>query len=86
MADLSNVESAWLRAVSRFEKWRGEFDAQFYAPAADTTLNMMGRQLQQLPPQVQQMSRQMNPEQWKQVDQMTKEVDKKSKREVKYGI
>lgn len=83
MADLSNIESAWLRATARFEKWRGEFDKKFYAPASDTMLNMITSQLQQLPPEVQQMSRQINPQAWREFDRMTAE---RKNKEVKYGI
>lgn len=86
MADLTNVESAWLRAVARFEDWRIEFDRKFYAPAGNMVIGMLNRQLQGLPPEIQQMSRQMNPEQWKDVDQMTKGIEQKKKREVRYGV
>jgi len=86
MTDLSNIESAWLRAMGRFEKWKAEFDAQFYAPAANTMLGMMTDQLQRLPPEVQQISRQMNPREWRELDRMSAEARKKQNKEVKYGV
>jgi len=86
VADLSNIESAWLTAVDRFERWRARFDAQFYAPASKTMLGMMTDQLSQLPPEVQQISRQMNPQAWKDVDRMQADTNKQRVKEVKYGI
>lgn len=85
MADLSNIESAWLRAMNRFETWREEFDKRFYAPAAETMLGMITKQLEQLPPEVKQISRQMNPREWQDLDRMTAETRKKRSKEVRYG-
>lgn len=85
MADMTNVESAWLRAISRFERWKVEFDKQFYAPAAETMLGMITKQLEQLPPEVKQISRQMNPREWQDLDRMTAETRKKRSKEVRYG-
>lgn len=85
MADMTNVESAWLRAISRFERWKVEFDKQFYAPAAETMLGMITKQLEQLPPEVKQISRQMNPREWQEIDRMTAETRKKRSKEVRYG-
>ena len=86
MADLSNIESAWLTAVDKFERWRAKFDAEFYAPASKTMLGMMTDQLNQLPPEVQQVSRMMNPQAWKDVDKMAADIRKKNAKEVHYGI
>ena len=64
------AENAYLAAVARFEKWREEFERQWGAPHAAMAAAMGARKLQNLPEEVQAMSREQEPEAWKQVDEL----------------
>lgn len=79
MGDLSNAESAWLRAKNRFDEWRIRFEADFEAPKTETLVGVMDTKLSNLPGPVQQISRQQRPEDWKQLDARIKQVQEKGK-------
>jgi hypothetical protein len=77
--DVSNVESAWLRAVNKFEKWKAEFEGGYSAPVGEMGVNLMMRKLKALPPEMQNMSRQKSPTAWKFIDDNVKNAEGKVK-------
>ncbi len=80
MTDISSAESAYLRGKSRYERWRVAFELRWNKPHVDTLIGMTADKLSKLPPDVQQMSRQNNPDDWKLVDNYRQEVKKNAKR------
>ena len=77
MADISNIESAWLRATAKFNTWKVDFDAKFNAPVTKTITGMAVNKFNNLPPDVQTVSRTMSPDGWNVVDQINKQKKKK---------
>lgn len=79
--DISNVESAYLRALAKFETWKQKTEVNYNMPAMKTTVGIAEQKLQNLPTEVQSISRAQHPAEWKALDERTKKVNKA---EVKY--
>lgn len=77
--DISNVESAWLRAVNKFEGWKAQFEQGYSAPVGEMGVNLLMRKLQALPPELQTQSRQRNPDAWGVIDKNVKNAGRKVK-------
>jgi hypothetical protein len=59
MPNISNAESAWLMAQSKFRKWQIRFEQEWHAPHIDTAA---AAAWSQIPPEVKRELRKMNPE------------------------
>ena len=69
MKTILDVESAWMEAMARFEKWRVKFEAEFGDPIAHGQEAVV---MSMLPPAIQQALRQRMPEEFDRLVSKTK--------------
>ena len=72
MSNIREAEDAYLIARATFEDWKTEFMAQWYKPQYNLMMNMLARELTNLPPEVKSELIKKNPEGWKEVDKIVK--------------
>jgi hypothetical protein len=77
---ITNIESAYLSGVARYERWRTAFEAKFNAPHIETLTAITARKISKMPKEVQNISRQKNPKEWESVDNYLQEVNNNAKK------
>ena len=70
MTNIREAESAFLEAKAEFEEWKAEFIAGWYRPQQGLLLNMLARELINLPPVMKEQLKKQNPDGWKQVEKV----------------
>jgi len=70
--DIREAESAYLEAKAEFEDWKAEFISGWYKPQQGLLLNMLARELMNLPPELKDEMKKLNPDGWKDVENVVK--------------
>jgi len=68
--DIRTLESAWLLARVRFEKFQEQFEKEFGQPVAQHSMAVKAKTLQNLPEDIKTISRQQNPAEWAEIDKI----------------